>query len=285
MRIKAHNEVTSAHHDNVGDFRVGHRNTKQLLTGQEGSPTNYSFTYGGAGSAADWTTPRHRHTFEQIRYTACGDYVMKDGEVLPEGWIAYFPESVFYGPQVKHKNLSMLTLQFGGPSGIGYWSDAQRKQAFDSLLAKGGKFEEGMYVWTDADGRKHQQDAGEAVEAEAAGHAVEYPEPRYKDIVVMNPANFSWVKDRENAGVGRKLVGAFTERDIRIAFIRMDKGSTMQFGAENSDEVLFLKDGSVTHQNQRYGQNTGFGTFPEDMPETLTAVEPSELIYIKLPTF
>ena len=36
-----------------------------------------------------------------------------------------------------------------------------------ALLAKGGKFEDGVYTWTDAQGRKHNQDAAEATGAEA----------------------------------------------------------------------------------------------------------------------
>ena len=40
-------------------------------------------------------------------------------------------KSAYYGPQNKTKNLLMATLQFGGPSGLGYYSIRQRKQAFE----------------------------------------------------------------------------------------------------------------------------------------------------------
>lgn len=41
----------------------------------------------------------------------------------------------------------------------------------------------------------------------------------------------------------------------------------------------------LTHDNTRYEELTAFGTEPEEKPVTLHAVEPSELIYIKMPTF
>ena len=47
-------------------------------------------------------------------------------------------------------------------------------------------------------------------------------------------------------------VATFTERDVRVSFIRADKGATMQFGTEPSSEVLFMKEGKVTHDNSSY---------------------------------
>ena len=273
------------YHREVGDFREGTRVSKSLLVGKENTPNNYKLSLGGGGDSSDWTTPRHRHTFEQIRYVVSGDYVIRKDEVLPTGWVAYFPESVYYGPQVKSANLYTLGLQFGGPTGIGYWSAAQRKKATQDLLAKGGEFKDGMYVWTGKDGKVHQQDASEAVEEQANGKAVAYPPQRYSDLVIMNPASFSWIKDRDTAGVAHKRLGRFTERDVRVSFIRMDKGAVLNFGQEKSPEALFLKEGKVAHDNQTYGAHTAFGTDTEEAPLSITAVEPSEFVYMKLPTY
>jgi hypothetical protein len=187
MQVKSHREDIPAYHDQVGGCRTGHRNTKPLLYGREGRPDNYKLGFGGAGSGADWSTPRHRHTFEQIRYVASGEYVIRKDEVMPTGSIAYFPESCYYGPQIKRANCDLLTLQFGGPSGLGFWSMAERKRSFVAMIAKDGAFENGMYTWVDADGKRHHQDSAEAVETEARGKAVEYPPQRYNDIIVMNP--------------------------------------------------------------------------------------------------
>ena len=270
----------------VGDFRSsGKRNSSMLLTGKDGAPDNYKMGLSGGGNSEDWTSPRHRHTFEQFRHPIHGDYAIKQDEVLPAGWVAYFPESAYYGPQVKSGNLQMLSLQFGGPSGLGYWSMQKCKQAFDRLVAKGGKFENGIYTWLDENGKRHNQDASEAVEEEARGHPVDYPEARYSDIVVMNPAALSWIKAREHTGVARKHLGSFSERDARIGFVRMEKGATLPFGAEPSAEVIFLKEGRISHDNSTYAAHTAFGTEADEKPVGLTAVEPSELLYMKLPTF
>ncbi len=276
-------------HKLVGDFRLsdtsGHRVSRMLLTGKEGAPNNYKMGLGGGGESEDWTTPRHRHTFEQFRYPLSGEYVIRKDEVLPAGWVAYFPESVYYGPQIKRGDLLMLSLQFGGPSGLGYWSAAERKKATERLLAKGGKFDDGVYTWTDDKGRRHNQDASEAVEAEARGHDVDYPEPRYKDLVMINPAAFSWIKDKDARGVARKNLGSFTERDARFGFVQMEKGATLQFGTERAPEVLYLKEGVLAHDNSTYDAQSAFGTEADEKPVSLTAVEPSELVYMKLPTF
>ena len=87
--------------------------------------------------------------------------------------------------------------------------------AMRSALEKQGRtFKDGVCTWTDEKGKIHNQDASETVEAYARGHEVDYPELRYKDIIMMNPAAFSWIKDREQAGIGRKHLGTFTERDV-----------------------------------------------------------------------
>lgn len=286
MQIKSHGEVEKAHHDTVGEYRTGSRNTKVMLTGQENTPTNYLLSYGGEGSASDWATPRHRHIFDQLRYNVSGDYVMRNDEVLPAGWVAYFPQSVYYGPQVKSKNLTMLTLQFGGPNGYGFWSSRQRKQAFETLKAQGRTFEDGICFWTDSEGRRHNQDAAEACLQHALGiKKLEYPQPRYSDIVMMNPASYDWVKDKEAPGVAHKKLGVFTERDVRVSFIQMEKGATIRFGVERSPEILFLKEGVVAHDNSTHMRHTAFGTEADEQPVSFTAVEPSELVYMKLPTF
>jgi len=263
------------------------RISRILLAGEEGSPDNYQLFYGESegGDGAKWTSPRHRHNFEQIRFTIEGDYSMTKEKVLPAGWVAYFPESIFYGPQVKNPNLKMLVLQFGGPSGIGYHGAAQMRKGFDALVAKGGKFEAGMYTWDDEAGKRHNQDAFEATWEQIHGQKVVYPKPRYDSVILMNPANFSWMADPASQGVSRKLLGAFTEREIRIEFVHLDAAASVELGTRNSAELLFLTQGVLVHEGKNYERNSAFATSSGDRPETLTAVEPTELLYIKLPTF
>ena len=257
-----------------------------LLNGREG-PSNYRLNLSeeGKGSKGDWTTPRHRHTKEQFRYVLSGEYHITDKEILPEGWCAYFPESAWYGPQIKTENLSILTLQFGGPSGLGHMSPREYHVGIDKLKERGGKFENGIYTWIDKDGKKHNQDAAEAAEEGWRGHPIEYPASRYKDVIMMNPAAFSWISDRDNPGVARKHLGTFSERAIRFAVIRLEKGASLPFGQENAPELLFMKEGAITHDNVRFNAKSAFSIEADESPVALTAVEPCELIYMKLPTF
>ena len=265
------------------DHRPGKRKAALLLTGEVDALNYYRMNL-SEGGTEDWTAPRHRHTKEQFRYILSGDYQIHGDQVMPAGWCAYFPESVYYGPQVKSTNMKMLILQFGGPSGYGYPNAEQMNKASAALEAK-GTFEKGLYKWVDAQGKTHIHDAAQAVEEECYGKKFTYPEARYNDVVLMNPDAFGWIADDEAPGVEVKHLGTFTERDVRFAFIRMDKGATLTFGKEASPEALFLKEGALAYDNRCYEKETGFGTTAKESPVQLTAVEPSELVYIKLPTF
>jgi hypothetical protein len=280
-----HPALAPNYYDQVAEIREGKRSQAVLLTGEEGSLANYKLGYGeGAGKEA-WTTPRHRHNFEQVRHPLAGDYSILKDKVLPAGWVAYFPESAYYGPQIKNPNLTMLSLQFGGPSGCGYMSVRQRRQGAQELIDKGGQFEKGIYKWVDEQGNHHNQDAFEATWEQAMHTKMEYPAGRYDSLVMMNPANFDWVKDPDSKGVATKWLGTFTERAIKVGFIRLEPGADFMFGTEPAPEILFLKEGSIRHGDDIHEKLSAFGTTVADSPEPLTAVEESEFFYIKLPTF
>jgi hypothetical protein len=272
-------------YDQVGAIREGKRAQAVLLTGEECAPDNYRFTYTSGVGNQTWTTPRHRHNFEQIRYPLSGDYSMKADKVLPAGWVAYFPESAYYGPQVKNPNLIMLTLQFGGPSGRGYMSVEERRRGQQELADKGGVFEQGNYRWIDERGAHHEQDAFEATWEQAMGTRMDYPPSRYDDVIAMNPACFCWIPDRHSPGVSYKRLGSFTERDVRIALIQLKAGATLSFGTEPAAEIIYLTSGVLRHDGGTYGQMSAFGSARSEPPVPLTAAEESELFYVKMPTF
>src|SRR6201999_1056525 len=105
------------YYDQAGNLRTGNRISRTLLTGTENAPDNYRLGYSYGGDDAKWTTPRHHHNFEQIRYVLEGEYSVATRRTIPAGHIGYFPESAYYGPQDINPELTMLILQFGGPSG------------------------------------------------------------------------------------------------------------------------------------------------------------------------
>ena len=279
-----HPSIAPNYFDTVGNLRAGNRDARPLLHGREGTPNNYRFNYSSGVEGGAWETPRHRHNFEQVRHPLEGDYSIGKDRVLPMGWVAYFPESTYYGPQALNANLRMATLQFGGPSGVGFWSMEQRARGFKELSQK-GKFEGGIFSWVDEKGGRHNQDAGEAMWENLNHCRLEYPASRYADLILMNPAAFGWMKDVEQPGVARKNLGRFTERDIRIGFVRVEKGATVRLGGEPAPEIMFLKEGVIAHDGNSYPSLTAFGTEAAEAPVPLRAAEPCELLYLKLPTF
>lgn len=281
----AHPDIADDYFGQVGNVRPGHQVSKVLLTGVSGAPNNYRMSLGGGGDSGDWTTPRHRHPFDQFRYTISGDYVIGKNEVLPEGWVAYFPESAYYGPQVKKANLMVLTVQSGGVSGLGFYSLAERKQAYEALVTKGGKFEGGVYTWIDAEGRRHNLDAAEAIWRQYQGRDTGYPQSRYRDLVMMNPSAFNWVKDKDQPGVAHRRMGTFTEREIKVGFIRVEKNATVNFGGADAPELLFVTEGAVAHEGDLHPKWSGLGTEANEAPVKLSTPDGAELLHIKLPTF
>jgi len=272
--------------DVTPDLRAsGKRASKMLLVGQEGRPDNYRLSYDPGGNTEAWQTPRHRHNFEQIRHPLRGELIIGHKTVVPEGWVSYFPESCYYGPQVRNPDLSMILLQFGGPSGYGYDSGRATRAGMEALIEKGGEFKNGMYSWVDASGKRRNQDAAEAVYEEIHGHEIVYPEPRYDRLLMFNPAAYPWIAEKGQPGVFHKWMGTFSEREIRFGFIRVEAGAALRLGTAPSSEVLFLKSGLLSYKGEPHGMFSAFATDGPAAAESLTAIESAELFYVKLPTF
>ncbi|HEY1818995.1 MAG TPA: hypothetical protein VGG83_03630 [Trebonia sp.] len=274
----------------VGHIRPGNRSNLVLLTGTEGAPDNYRVAFSEGIEGQEWSTPRHHHNFEQIRFILQGEYQVTKTEKISEGSIGYVSAGVHYGPQIQSSGMKMLLLQFGGMSREGYISVRQRKESRERLLAKGGTFENGIYSRLEPDGTRYQADAFEAIWEETTGAEIAYPRPRYDNIVIMHPDNFGWVPVASSPGTWRKWLGTFTEGDIKIGFIRMSAGAELLFGEEPSVEVLYVSQGALTcpaddSGNATFKRQTALATTADDSPEILVATEDAELFYVKLPTF
>src|SRR5690606_4923023 len=130
------------------------------------------------------------------------------------------------------------------------------------LQKKGAFTDKGTFDWTDGNGRKHRQDSFEAVFEQVTGQPLSYPEPRYGDIVLMNPATYAWQPLDGAPGVAEKLLGVFTERETRIAMLRLDAGAAFAARAEAAPLVLFVAKGSVWWNGHDYGVESAFGLEP-----------------------
>lgn len=279
MRVS---EASKSEGGSVGSMRTGKLDQKFLLQGDDNSPNNYLLNVGLTGSGG-WGTPRHRHNFDQIRFVLKGQYPVSPHKVMKEGSVAYFPESVHYGPQDRPEGLEMMVIQFGGASGSGFLSTPAREAANKALEAK-GTFKDGVYTWVDEKGQKHNIDGSAACFEEATGQKLVFHPPRYDDVIMLEPDAYDWI-DTDQQGVQTKHLGTFTERDIRIGFIKVAKGAALNTGSREQLQVLFLSEGSVTVDGQTYGPKTGIEILPDDSPVDIFADEDAVFFSVYLPRF
>ena len=267
----------------AGNLREGTLDAKVLLKGQEGSLNNYRFSWEVARD--QWSTPRHRHNFDQIRYPVAGE-VEYGGNlgVLPIGVVAYFPESMYYGPQIRHDNSVTVTIQFGGASLNGFLSPEERRRGFDGLLQK-GKFEKGVFTWYDETGKKHNKDSYEAVWEHIRGRKLKYPPPRYRDHIIMNPQNCAWMAVEQQPGVQRKWLGSYTERQIHCLMWKIAPGARLSLPGYPAPQILFVTAGSVSVNGKQYGIHTAFGLDPGEALPEMTGVTENEILMYQLPLF
>lgn len=279
MRIS---EAATAEGGAVGSMRDGKLDQKFLLQGDDDSPNNYLLNVGLTG-AGGWGTPRHRHNFDQIRYVLKGKYPVSPHKMMEEGSVAYFPESVYYGPQDRPEGLEMMVIQFGGASGSGFLSTPRREAANEKLKSK-GEFKNGVFTWIDEKGQKHNMDGAAACYEEATGKKLVLAPARYDDVVMMDPEAYAWVKS-DMPGVFTKRLGTFTERETNIGFIRIDAGATFNTGLRKAIEVLFMSKGNITVGGKTYGDKTAIELLPTDAAIDIKANEQSLFFSVTLPKF
>jgi hypothetical protein len=262
--------------------RADLQKTTFLLEGEEGSPNNFFANMMLA--LGEHRGPRHRHDFDQIRYAIEGEYVYAEGKVLPKGWVGYFPEGTFYGPQLRTPGLLLFYSQFGGASGRGHLSRRQRRMAKEELGRK-GQFSKGMYNYTGDDGAPQTMEAHEAMGAAVRGARLKFPAPRYNDVIAMNPENFAWVSAPDSPGISYKWLGTFNERGTRVGFIRIEAGATLSAGMHTAPEMLFVTKGAVNFGDQECPRYSAIAFDPLEGPVPMTATEATEFLCIQLPTF
>ena len=279
MRIS---EIAKVDSGSVGSMRDGKLDQKFLLQGDDDSPNNYLLNVGLTG-AGGWGTPRHRHNFDQIRYVLKGSYPVSPHKKMVEGSVAYFPESVHYGPQDRPEGLEMMVIQFGGASGQGFLSTPKREAANEALKAK-GEFKNGIFTWVDEKGQKHNQDGSAACFEEATGKKLAFAPARYDDVVMMDPEAYAWIETGK-PGVSTKLLGTFTERNTQVGLLKIEKGATHNTGTRSQIEVLFLSKGSITVDGKAYGEKSAIELLPSDQPVDIKATADALFFRVTLPKF
>ncbi len=268
MAIELAQGVFAWHTDDLPDYmspaRPGAHGKEREFEDRERG-VRFRVVTGGAPSAAQrentpvvpFFSPRHRHTFDQIRYYHQGQR-RYGKEIHGAGDLFYIPGGVFYGPMSNPEEEESgeaganrpieINMQFEGRSGIPYYSATEIADARDRLLKK-GHFAEGLYV-PDEGGRK--RDGWEALLEEHTGHAIAYPEPCLDGYVVVQSTKLPWRPVADRPGVEAKYLAHFTEAGPNVILVRMAAGSRLPGGEtpETGQQLRALFTGRVRYDEE-----------------------------------
>jgi len=234
-----------------GRVHMIRRKRLPLQTGIPGVTMEYSLSVVPDG----YFTPRHRHNFDQIRYTLSGIQSTGLGD-LAAGECGYFPEGSYYGPQKQVGECECLVLQFQGASGEHLLSNEEMNATYEKLLKSGGKFENGVYKGFKLDGTPKNKDSYEAIWEEHEGRELVFPAPRYREPVMMLAKNYRFWPDRKRPGIEIKHLGTFSEARTGISFLRLMPGARIPAGLQEDAELRYLLEGSVLYDGKTWSQGT-----------------------------
>jgi hypothetical protein len=189
-----------------------------------------------------FTSPRHCHTFQQIRFAERGSVNFAPGQSIHEGDIAFFPRGAYYGPQVKDQGISVaLQYGFGGEHQEGPIWDQYRAEALARLKSR-GTFQNGSYIDTDPiTGEDRQRDSLQALyEEQYLMHTNEKLRLRptsYEAPVLMHPRAFAYYPAGQ--GIEIKQLGRFydcagPDGDVGLAMVRISDGSAYTFDSHRA---------------------------------------------------
>jgi hypothetical protein len=226
----------------------------------------------------DFTTPRHHHNFDQMRYVIEGRWQDPVG-VMEGGWLGVFPEGTYYGPQEEVSG-TVLIIQFGGYSGAGYVDKPRMRDATAELKAMNiGSFDGGVYRRNPGVDGPPVQDAYEVVWEYVKQRPMEYPEPQYASPILIDSDAFPWTPVEGVAGVEERALGNFTSCQYRAARYRLAPDA--QFVATGRG-VYFVLSGAGGLESGPFRDQTAL-YLEEDEKATFVASQISDILCLGLP--
>src|SRR5665213_5746 len=186
--------------------------------------------------------------------------MIEDGFLEP-GECGFYPEGVYYGPQMQEEATVGLGLQFQGLSGLPYLTHVDLRNARKALAAEGGTFKDGIYTKISPDGRKINKDSHAACVEYLTGQKIEFPEARFEKPIVMRPQGHPWIGDRKLEGVEHKRLGMFGGSGSRLT--RLAPGAKLPAHHQEDAEIRYLIDGSITYDGKTWqgGKTKDAGTY------------------------
>jgi hypothetical protein len=256
--------------------RGGTFHYRHLLEGNPGSPGNFHLGIGQQDG--DFASPRHRHNFDQFRFQIEGTMDFDRNGKMAAGTLGYFPECAAYGPQTSEGRSVTAVLQFGGASGSGYLSPAE-VAATTEELKKFGTFEGGIFRRNDDVEGRRNSDAYQAIWEHVYGRRMDYPKPRYRDPIMLDPENYDWLAVAGATGVRQKPFGTFTERESSAVLIELAPEATYR---ADDRSVYLVRTGSGTVGGTPYRSLTALHLDSDETAE-FVARERTELLRLALP--
>ncbi len=260
---------------NVAARPSPHRNTA-LRTSEFHDPRDGRIFHMTSGryKRTGHSSPRHRHTFDQIRFVVEGR--VKYGPLRHEGGdVAYFPAGTFYGPQeLLSDEILNCTIQTQGPTWGPFYTQDDLFTATEALSTLGEMDRAtGQFVWNDG----HQQDSFEAILEHTTGAPVDYPEPRYHYPIQLRSRNFDWVTSR-TPGVSLKPLATFNAGGPGVQLLKVERGATLPSGSPENQHILMLASGKLRRDGETLGQGTYIYCPPGSTRPALAAEEETLLL-------
>ena len=118
------------------------------------------------------------------------------------------------GRKARRARSVTAVLQFGSASGSGYLS-REEVYAGTEELKKFGTFEGGIFRRNDDVEGRRKTDGYQAIWEHMNGQRMEYPKPRYRDPIMVDPANYEWLPVDGMPGVSEKPLGTLHRAAMR----------------------------------------------------------------------
>jgi len=223
-------------------------------------------------------SPRHRHNFDQVRFTIAGG--VKYGPIQTQpGDCIYFPEGVFYGPtEIASDEALTCTMQTQGPT-WGFFPERSQLEETTAELAAEIELDRarGRFRWPNG----RYQDSYEAAWERMTGTKIVYPAARYSSPVLLRSSAFAWVPTADDPGVSVKSLARFNETGPTISMIRIEPGRRVPGGQSDCHQLSTVFSGTA-----RYGDRTApLGTFMYYPPgcayDALAAEEACEILVVQ----
>lgn len=232
---------------------------------------NYGFVPAGPGS------PRHHHNFEQLRFVLDGKWEYGRRQRFGAGWLGFFGEGVFYGPQQCLEDSHQIVIQYPGPSGARFISQADERRVQREMVEQGIRFEDGLCLWPDS----KKQDGSEALWEYWSGQKLTYPKPRYDEQIWLNTELFPW-QPSGVPGIAIKRLAYFDACGPAVALIRMDPGSSTPAGRTSSVMMRFVYEGDVEYAGQACPQVSSLYYPPNVSYEPLHSAKGATMLSVEL---